>query len=95
MVVALDSGKIIAALIAYGEVNSRVSFGIIEDMAVDKEYRSKGVGKELVAMVEKEAKKRKCGWMFLESGKHNISAHKFFKSTGYNEISHIFSKKIS
>jgi ribosomal protein S18 acetylase RimI-like enzyme len=66
----------------------------LEDLAVTPDLRSRGVGAELESFVRAEAVRRGCSWVFLESGKDNTRAHKFFERAGYHEVSHVFALRL-
>ena len=68
-------------------------FATLQDMAVEPALRSSGVGAELLAFVEAEARRRGAKWMFLESGKDNHRGHAFFARHGFGEVSHVFAKR--
>lgn len=89
-----DDGPLIGAAILLIEESERLKFGVLADLAVDPARRSSGLGEALSAFVDAEAKRRGCAWMFLESGKNNRRAHAFFERHGYEEISHVFGKKL-
>ena len=52
----------------------------IEDVVVEKKYRKKGIGKFLLNVLLKYAKKKSCYKIVLESKKKNIN---FYRSCGY------------
>lgn len=93
--VGMDGDRIMCAAIAVWERTPRVSFGILEDLAVDPSARSLGTGAALVAFVEQAAIDRGMQWMFLESGLHNEGAHRFFERHGFQPMSKVFSKRLS
>jgi ribosomal protein S18 acetylase RimI-like enzyme len=71
--------------VGYASINFNISIrgGIrayIEDVVVEKEYRKKGIGKSLINILLKYAKKKGCYKIVLESKKKNIN---FYKSCGY------------
>ena len=59
--------------------------GLIEDVAVDSNYRGKGIGIKLIQNLTSEAKNMGCDKIVLNSSKDNIS---FYKKSGFkvNEI---------
>ena len=59
--------------------------GLIEDVAVDSNYRGKGIGIKLIQNLTSEAKKMGCDKIVLNSSKDNIS---FYEKSGFkvNEI---------
>lgn len=56
----------------------------VERMAVIKEHRGKGFGKEIMENIENEAKKKKISKLILNSQKKAIE---FYKSLGYKSLS--------
>jgi ribosomal protein S18 acetylase RimI-like enzyme len=71
--------------VGYASINFNTSIrgGIrayIEDVVVEKKYRKKGIGKSLLNILLKYAKKKNCYKIVLESKKKNIN---FYKSCGY------------
>ena len=59
--------------------------GLIEDVAVDSNYRGKGIGIKLIQNLTSEAKNMGCDKIVLNSSKDNIS---FYEKSGFkvNEI---------
>ena len=59
--------------------------GLIEDVAVDSNYRGKGIGIKLIRNLTSEAKNMGCDKIVLNSSKDNIS---FYEKSGFkvNEI---------
>lgn len=95
IIVRSDKGAIIgAANVTWTNEEGEVSFAIIQDMAVEPEFRSHGLGERMCAAIEEEALRRRVNWIFLESGKNNGRAHHFFERQGFSEISHVFAKKL-
>lgn len=70
-------------------------YAVIEDMAVSPDHRSSGLGSKLVATIEADAREHGVAWLFLESGKENVGAHKFFERNGFREISHVYGKLLT
>jgi glucosamine-phosphate N-acetyltransferase len=71
--------------IGYASINFNISIrggvrAYIEDVVVEKEYRKKGIGKSLINILFKYAKKKSCYKIVLESKKKNID---FYRSCGY------------
>jgi GNAT superfamily N-acetyltransferase len=71
--------------IGYASINFNISIrggvrGYINDVVVEKEYRKKGIGKSLINILLKYAKKKKCFKIILESKKKNFN---FYRSCGY------------
>jgi GNAT superfamily N-acetyltransferase len=57
----------------------------IHDLIVLPAYRRKGIGRKLVAAVEKKALMAGCGKMTLEVRDDNKQAQKLYKSLGYGQ----------
>ncbi|QZH74623.1 MAG: GNAT family N-acetyltransferase [Erythrobacter sp.] len=89
-----DAGDVRAILIVAWEENPRRRYAVIEDMAVDPELRSHGVGKEMLLQAEARIRKRGVEWVFLESGRENEGAHGFFEREGFEKLSSVFGRKL-
>ncbi len=94
-VARLDDGTIVGFAIVAWEASPRRKFAVLEDMAVQPDLRSAGVGAQLLAMVDQAVKARGIIWLFLESGRENTRAHGFFERHGFKEVSHVFAKRLS
>jgi ribosomal protein S18 acetylase RimI-like enzyme len=57
----------------------------IHDIIVLKEYRGKGVGRQLMNAILTEAENRKCSRITLEVRKDNIIAQSLYKSLEFDE----------
>lgn len=88
-----DGRMIAAAAVSWSFELPEARFATLQDMSVDAEFRSHGIGVELTAFVEAEAWRRGARWVFLESGKNNVRAHHFFERCGFEEISHVYAKR--
>jgi ribosomal protein S18 acetylase RimI-like enzyme len=94
LAVARDAKGVIvaAAAVSWRFETEDAPFATLQDLAVEPSLRSKGLGTEMVQLVEREVRGRKAAWLFLESGKDNRRAHAFFERAGFDEISHVFAK---
>ncbi len=92
--VALTDSTLVGALIALWVETARVSYMVIEDLAVDPAARGSGVGAALVAFAEAEGRGRRMAWSFLESGLGNHGAHAFFEARGYSVVSKVFARRL-
>lgn len=93
LMVARDAeGEIVAIAILAWEESARRRFAILEDMAVDPERRSGGIGTQVMQAVADRVEQRGVDWLFLESGLRNRRAHAFFERHGFHEISHVFGR---
>jgi ribosomal protein S18 acetylase RimI-like enzyme len=84
-----------AAAISWSFETPDAPFATLQDLAVEPSLRSRGIGTEMVQFVEREVRARKAAWLFLESGKKNHRAHAFFERAGFDEISHVFAKRLA
>ena len=66
----------------------------IDEVIVTKKYRRQGVGKNMLNCVESFAKKIHCKNIDLHSGLLRKKAHIFYKSNGFEIVSHYFFKNI-
>jgi ribosomal protein S18 acetylase RimI-like enzyme len=92
--VAHRDGRIAGALIALWVTSERMSYMVIEDLAVDPAFRGSGLGAELVAFTAAEGVRRGMTWSFLESGLQNHGAHAFFERHGFTPVSKVFAKRL-
>ena len=60
-------------------------YAIIEDMVVDENQRSGGVGSEIIRKVIELAKKRKSYKIILTSGFDRDEIHKFYERSGFEK----------
>ena len=83
--VALDSGREVGRAFVYFIYNDlhKEPYALLEDVFVDEKYRQKGLGRELVEKVIKEAKNKKCYKIIGSSRKSRDSVHKFYEKIGF------------
>ena len=60
------------------------SIGFIENVITDKEYRRKGIGKNIIKKAIEYAKEQNCYKILLQSGNKRTEAHKFYESIGFD-----------
>lgn len=94
LVARTDTGDIAAVAILAWEETPRRRFAVIEDMAVDPDLRSNGLGTSLISALTERVRERGVEWVFLESGLNNARAHDFFRRHGFEEISHVFGLRL-
>lgn len=58
--------------------------GLIEDVIVNKSYRSRGIGKKLIQALIKEAEKKGLKRLALGADHRNESASEFYKKLGFS-----------
>ncbi|MCL1677183.1 GNAT family N-acetyltransferase [Elizabethkingia meningoseptica] len=69
-----------------GGIIGRSLWGTLEikRLAVHPDYRHKGIGSKLIAAAEEEAKKRKCGYLSLNT--FSYQAPEFYEKRGVKKI---------
>ena len=65
-------------------------YALLENVYVEQEHRSLGLGSKLTEMVIKEAKKRKCYKLIGTSKFINEGAHRFYERFGLKKIGYEF-----
>jgi GNAT superfamily N-acetyltransferase len=81
VLVADDAGQIVGICTAYQDMLS-VRFGYrcwVEDLAVDPEHRSQGVGKRLLDAAKDWARERGATHLELDSAEARGDAHRFYE----------------
>lgn len=86
----LCEGKIAGFCVTEITEDGADPFGIICDILVDSPFRSKGIGEALLNAGISWLRSHGIKDIYLESGKNNHSAHRFFESKGFRHISDIF-----
>ncbi|MCM8730363.1 GNAT family N-acetyltransferase [Hephaestia sp. GCM10023244] len=95
LVARAPDGGLVGAAIVEWTVGRRVRFATLADLTIEPAQRSSGLGAQMVAEIEREARHRGMQWIFLESGKDNRRAHAFFERHAFHEISHVFGKALT
>lgn len=88
LIVAEENGKIVGTvmgIICLTMVSNFNSFLVIEALIVDKEYRGRGISKQMLLELEDRAKGLGCSYIILVSGKQRKEAHKLYEALGYGE----------
>jgi glucosamine-phosphate N-acetyltransferase len=81
--VALDDGRVIGTASLFVEpkfIHCGGKVGHVEDVVVDAAYRSRGVGQELLATLEREARSQGCYKMVLDCSEHAVA---FYERCGF------------
>ena len=84
MLVADDEGVLVGICTAYQDLHS-VRYGYrawVEDLAVDPERRSRGVGKALMDAAKEWARERGATHLELDSALARTDAHRFYEREG-------------
>ncbi len=66
----------------------------VDDLIVDAEHRSRGVGHALLTHLEHEARRAGCAVLDLDSGTHRERAHRFYFRAGYTIRTFGFTKTL-
>ncbi len=70
------------------------NLGHVDELIIDKKYKRKGTGKELLEEIIKVAKEKSCNRIELDSSFHRKDAHAFYESLGFEKCNFLFSKLI-
>jgi GNAT superfamily N-acetyltransferase len=75
--------------IAYVTFNASVPipFIVLEDIVVERRKRGGGIGQQMLDWVFAQARQQGIKRAFLESGKDNHDAHRFFERNGFRQVS--------
>jgi|ERR1051326_818513 GNAT superfamily N-acetyltransferase len=65
-----------------------------DNVVIDKNYRSKGIGKLLLDWLTEEAKRNNCKTIMLDAYLENIQGHKFYWREGFVARGFHFLKKL-
>jgi GNAT superfamily N-acetyltransferase len=65
-----------------------------DNVVIDKNYRSKGIGKRILKWLEKEGKRKGCRTIILDTYVENFSAHRFYYREGFIARGFHYLKKI-
>ena len=66
----------------------------VDELCVDKDYRKKGIGSNLIAEAKRLAEENNCNRLELNCWKFNQDAMKFYKDIGFEEQRIFFEMKI-
>jgi GNAT superfamily N-acetyltransferase len=87
-VVGLVSIHVSGALERDGEVAK------VNAIVVDEAARRQGIGKQLMALAEREARRRGCVLLFLTTAERRQDAHAFYRGLGFEETGRRFAKAL-
>ncbi len=71
-----------------------VPFAIVDDLIVSPDTRGRGVGRAMLDWIAAEARARRIGRLFLESGIANERAHHFFEREGFRPTSVVMMREL-
>lgn len=95
MIVALYAGEV--AGVAVFRMHENTSQGrklYVDDLVVDADCRSRGIGSALLAQLDQKARGAGCAVVELDSGTERERAHRFYFRAGYTIRTFGFKKKI-
>ena len=85
-----DQGSILGFCVADIEVNGGAPFGMVGDVLVNPQCRAGGVGNAMLQTAIDWLHAKGIQDIFLESGKDNHNAHRFFEKRGFVHVSEIY-----
>lgn len=95
--VAEENNKIIGLITASTRLAVRYPNPImqVDELYVDPAYRKHGIGKHLIAEVEKVAHKNNCQKIYIESAYKHTLGHRFYEKNNYEKSGYYFRKNLS
>lgn len=85
-----DAGNIVGFCVADIEEDGDAPFGMVCDVLVSPTFRGGGAGGALLATAVAWLRGKGVRDIYLESGKDNHAAHRFFEKRGFRHVSDIF-----
>ena len=96
--VAMLGGSIVgtfALLIMDNLAHMGAPSGVLEDVVVQRDWRGKGVGKQMVRFAMDHCRERGCYKLALSSNINREAAHRFYDSLGFQRHGHSFVVRLS
>lgn len=102
MYIAIEDGKVVGLITGVIElpdeedkiVNCCPVRGYVSEFVIRKEYRKRGIGKQLMKKVEEWFKHQKCDFIRIDVLAQNKETLKFYENNGYKPINIEVSKRI-
>ena len=69
--------------------------GNVDELVVDHNYRSLGIGKKLMTNIEEIARQHHCKLIELDSSFHRKEAHQFYENIGFKSRAYLFTKSLT
>ena len=99
---AIDNDKVIGLIMGYVRKYDKYDYldykcpraGVINELIVTKEIRSKGVGQLLIKIMEQYFKSINCEYVFIDVFAYNNNAINFYNKNGYHARMHVDVKKL-
>ncbi len=94
--VAERDGKVIGlvAIHVSGSLEHDGDVAKVSALVVDTAARRQGVGEQLMALAEREARLRGCVLLFLTTAERRQDAHAFYRGLGFEETGRRFAKEL-
>lgn len=83
-----------ATVVGLAQLEMNGPFAILADIIVRRDCRHSGIGDTMLGWAEEAAKAAGATKLFLESGAANASAHGFFASRGFADVSRVMLKDL-
>lgn len=87
-----STGALLGFCVLETDSDGGAPFGVLCDILVNAKARGRGVGSRLFSAAEDWFKSRNLKDVYLESGKNNHNAHKFFMHRGFMKVSEVYYK---
>lgn len=87
---AVEGDEIVGMAVADIEEDGDAPFGMVCDVLVKEGYRGHGAGGALLQTAIDWLRSKGVKDIYLESGKNNHAAHKFFEKRGFAHVSEIY-----
>ena len=85
-----EGKEILGFCVADIESDGDAPFGVVCDLLVNPDFRGHGLGEKLLQTAIDWLRAKKVAGIYLESGKNNHAAHRFFEKRGFSHISEIY-----
>lgn len=96
MCVAADGDRVVGVAVYRISENTFAGVNLyVDDLVTDEAERSRGVGRALMAHLERVAREAGCANLRLDSGTHRQQAHKFYFREGMVITSFSFTKPLA
>lgn len=83
------------ALLIMDSVPNGIPSGILENLVVDRSWRGRGVGRQLMQFAIDLCRSKGCFELRLSSRLENEDAHRFYESLGLGKRGHTFAVKLA
>ena len=70
------------------------TLGHLDELVVDRDYRGRGIGTQLLAHLISLAQRKGCRRLELDSAFHRKAAHRFYEQHGFENRAFLFSRSL-